>query len=185
MFIILAILLSFVALLAVAYPVIAATRTAQPSAVSAAESLDELLAQRDASFQALRELNFDHSVGKITDEDFVAFEAHLKQTAANSLRALDQWEAGADDELERTLEEAVRARREALAAGGFACPSCGRPAAATDQFCAACGASLAPVPAPSAPPGVCPNCGRPLDPGDRFCAGCGQQVTAAVGAPAR
>ncbi len=184
MFIILAILLSFVALLAVAYPIIAAARTAQPSAVSgqkygpfyAQESLDELMAQRDAALQALRELNFDHNVGKITDEDFAIFEANLKHTAADSLRALDQWEAEADDELDRTVEQAVQARRSALAAGGRACPSCGRAAAADDQFCAACGASLAAAPKPSLPQDACPNCGRPFDPGDRFCAGCGQAL---------
>lgn len=53
------------------------------------ERLAELLAQRDSAFQALRELSFDHRVGKITDEDFVAFEVGLKQNAAETLRVLD------------------------------------------------------------------------------------------------
>lgn len=180
MFIILAVLLSFVALLSVAYPIIAAARAPQPATASAQESLDELLAQRDAALQALRELNFDHNVGKITDEDFVAFEANLRRTAADSLRALDRWEAEADLELDRTLEQAVQARKVALAAGGRACPACGRVSAADDKFCAACGAGLAPVPEPSVPENSCSKCGRPFDPGDRFCAGCGQPLPEAV-----
>jgi hypothetical protein len=184
MFIVLAILLSAAALLAVAYPILARTRAAEPPASTAQEQLDELLGQRDAVLQALRELAFDRNVGKITAEDFTAFEAHLKRTAVDSLRALDQWEAEADDELDLALERMVRARKSALATGERACPSCGRPAAPEDKFCAACGALVpATVELPSTGPG-CPNCGQPYEPGARFCAGCGQarpeaaQVTA-------
>ena len=80
LFIVLAVLLSAAALLAVAYPMLARARAATPAAGAAQETLDELLGQRDATLQALRELNFDHNLGKIGDEDFVAFEANLKQT---------------------------------------------------------------------------------------------------------
>jgi hypothetical protein len=167
LFTLFAVLLSAAALLAVAYPVLARTRTAAPSAVSASEKLAELLAQRDAAFAALRDLNFDHRVGKITDEDFVAFEAHLKGVAADALAALDEWEAAAD----RALGEVVTAQasQPRAQAGGRACPECGQWAEAEDKFCAACGAAL-----PAAR--VCGKCGRSFLAGDRFCAGCGQPV---------
>jgi predicted nucleic acid-binding Zn ribbon protein len=152
------------------------------------ERLDELLAQRAAAFQALRELNFDHKVGKITDEDFVAFEANLKQHAANTLRALDAWEAQADDDLDLEMEAEIEARRAALADrtnghdAGAPCPVCGKPAAVDDRFCAGCGADLtaahvvAPAPAPDAL--ACPACGVAYHPGDRFCGSCGQPLAA-------
>lgn len=174
MFIVLAILLSAVALFAVAYPIVLRAGSTQPAAASAQEALEELLAQREAAFQALRELNFDRQVGKITDEDFIAFEANLKLHAADVLRALDRWEAEADAGLDDALEQAVRARRAALRSGS-ACPACGRPVAADDKFCPACGAALT-APLPAASP-ACPRCGRPAEPGDRFCAGCGQALT--------
>lgn len=169
MFIVLAILLSAIALFAVAYPIILRSSTARPAAVSAQETLDELLAQREAAFQALRELNFDHRVGKITDEDFVAFEAHLKQVAADALRALDAWETEADDKVERAIERAIRARRTAP---GHACPTCGQPGKPEDKFCASCGAAFI---VQAAPPtnSACPACGLPYQQGDRFCAKCG------------
>lgn len=177
MFIVLAILLSAVALFAVAYPIVLRSGSAQPAIASARETLEELLAQREAAFQALRELAFDHQVGKITDEDFVAFEANLKLHAADVLRALDRWEAEADADLDDALEQAVRARRAALRESqddSVACPACGSPAAADDKFCPACGATLT-APQPAASP-ACPRCGRPAEPGDRFCAGCGQAL---------
>jgi len=48
---------------------------------------------------------------------------------------------------------------------GQKCPKCGRIAAATDQFCRACGGPIAPA--------ICSNCGAPLLAGDRFCGKCG------------
>lgn len=153
------------------------------------ERLDELLAQRDAAFQALRELNFDYRVGKISDEDFVAFEANLKRHAANTLRALDEWEAEADDELDVAMEAEIKARRQALsgrangrdAEAGGPCPQCGSVTAAADRFCSSCGADLtaarAPVVDATAAP-ACPSCGKVYEPGDRFCGGCGQPLAA-------
>jgi cytochrome c-type biogenesis protein CcmF len=158
-------------------PAAAEARARVPAGIrSAAQAaLDELLAQREAAFQALRDLRFDHQVGKITDEDFVVFEAHLKQSAARALQALDEWEAGAGRGLERAWEAAIAARRAALAGSSRLCPACGRPAAAEDRFCGRCGAPLAG--APAAPvPRACPHCGKPLEAGDRFCSGCGQAV---------
>jgi hypothetical protein len=176
MFVALALLLSLAALLAVAYPVLVSVRRTEPAAGSAGEVLEELLAQRDAAFQALRDLNFDHQVGKITDEDFVTFEAHLRQAAADALRALDIWEAQADEDL--ALDGAVAARRAAFATPGHPCPACGRPTAAGDQFCTGCGQPLPEVqtlpPAPQR--AICPHCSRPFEPGDRFCSGCGQTL---------
>jgi len=178
MFIILAILITAAALLAVAYPILSKGGTAKP-ATSAQESLDELLAQRDAAMQALRELNFDHRMGKISDEDYVTFEAGLKHSAAESLRALDEWEAQTQDDLDQALDREIAARKSQLVSGARACPSCGRPAGDEDKFCAICGTALAAAPEPVVltPAGiVCAKCGRPADSGDRFCAGCGQAL---------
>jgi hypothetical protein len=176
MFIILAILLTAGALLAVAYPILSKGSAAKP-ATSAQESLDELLGQRDAAMQALRELNFDHRMGKISDEDFLIFEAGLKHNAADTLRALDEWEAQTQDDLDQALDREVAARKSQLVSGGRTCPSCGRPAGDEDRFCAICGTALAAAPEPDAMASegvVCSKCGRPAAPEDRFCGGCGQ-----------
>ena len=200
MFIILSFLLAITALLVVAYPILNRSgglgrqpRRGQPPGASAEERLGELLAQRDAAFQALRDLHFDHQVGKITDEDLVGFEAHLKEVAADALRRLDDWEAAVDRSLgpaaapsrqpirspngqsDSTLEAEIAARRAALAAGR-ACPSCGRLATAADQFCGACGAALAAVKPPTPTAAICPKCSRPFQKEDRFCGGCGAQL---------
>jgi hypothetical protein len=187
MLILFAALMTIAALAAIAYPLfrrpeVAATEEgaramtaigAQPNQ----EQLEELVAQRDAAVQALRELSFDRQVGKITDADFGVFETNLKLAAAGAFRALDQWEADADRRLGPgfSQELAVRTRGiQGVAAG----PQCGHAATPGDRFCAACGATLVlPVaPAPVSAPTRCPSCGQAAAPGDRFCAGCGKPL---------
>ncbi len=198
-FILLAAALIAVAFYLVALPLLQHARRssdALPEYSTEQERLDELLARREAAFQALRELSFDHKVGKITDEDFVAFEAGLKQHAADTLRALDKWEAEADDDLDLAMEAEIQARRQSLAprgnghaaaseATGAPCPTCGNPIAASDRFCASCGTDLTAArvaaPAPASGP-QCAACGQPTQPGDRFCGNCGQPLAAPASA---
>jgi hypothetical protein len=49
----------------------------------------ELLEERDRSLAALKELEFEHRTGTITDEDYRALLGPLRREAAAALRALD------------------------------------------------------------------------------------------------
>ncbi|HWQ83818.1 MAG TPA: hypothetical protein VN363_04580, partial [Anaerolineales bacterium] len=55
--------------------------------------LSGLLAERDRILNALQELEFDHVLGKIPDEDYPAQRAWLVQQGADVLRRLDQIQA--------------------------------------------------------------------------------------------
>lgn len=194
-FVVLAAILIAGAFYLVALPILQHARrvSAPPSFSLEQERLDDLIADRDAAFQALRELNFDHRVGKITDDDFIAFEAHLKRNAAECLRALDEWERESDGTFDGVLEQAIHVRKQTLVhaemAGridqgdGRACPKCGNPAASEDRFCAGCGAQLSDaLPRQATAALECPACGHPHLAGDKFCPGCGQmlEVTASA-----
>ncbi len=162
---------------------------APAASVSAQETLAELLAQRDAAFQAIRELRFDHEVGKITGEDLAAFEPGLRQRAADSLQRLDVWETEVDQELARHAvsvygPSGVAAARRGAGQGvdrARSCPVCGQPAGPADAFCTACGSQVAPgnlEPPAARPAPVCPRCGKAVAPDDRFCPRCGQLLAA-------
>ena len=60
----------------------------------AEEARLELVEERDRALAALRELEFDHRTGKITEEDYRREIGPLRQSAAAALRALDD---GAED----------------------------------------------------------------------------------------
>jgi predicted RNA-binding Zn-ribbon protein involved in translation (DUF1610 family) len=145
------------------------------------------MARREAAFQAIRDLNFDRQVGKVTEEDFAVFEAHLKQAAAEALRALDEWEIAANRSLDRMLETGAAAQRAESFRVAFRsgtgesrrCPACGRPAVPEDKFCATCGLVLPTAAGPASL--ACPHCGKPFAAGDRFCTGCGRPLPGIAG----
>jgi hypothetical protein len=45
--------------------------------------------ERDRALAALKELEFDHRTGKVSDEDYRALVGPLRRRAAEALRALD------------------------------------------------------------------------------------------------
>src|SRR5215217_1957653 len=54
----------------------------------------ELLERRDRALAALKELEFDHRSGKISDEDYRSLVGALRRQAAEALRALEPRAAG-------------------------------------------------------------------------------------------
>jgi hypothetical protein len=52
----------------------------------------ELAEEKDRALSALKELEFDHRTGKITDEDYRRELGPLRQAAAAALKALDAQE---------------------------------------------------------------------------------------------
>ena len=92
MALVLAAILAVACVVAVALPFI---REPEPESDSLHE-LDEderrrleLLEARDRSLAALKELEFDHRTGTISDEDYRALVGPLRREAATALRALD------------------------------------------------------------------------------------------------
>ena len=56
-----------------------------------------LAEERDRALAALKELEFDHRTGKISDEDYRAQVGPLRRQAAHALRALEHGEQTEDD----------------------------------------------------------------------------------------
>jgi hypothetical protein len=67
----------------------------------------ELAEERDRALAALKELEFDHRTGKVSDEDYRALVGPLRRRAAEALRALEP----RSRETEAEAEARVHARR--------------------------------------------------------------------------
>ena len=67
-----------------------------------------LAEQRDRALDALRELEFDHRTGKVSDEDYRAQVGPLRRRAAEALRALEVREEGQHDHAVPASESPVR-----------------------------------------------------------------------------
>ena len=124
--------------------------------------VSSLLAEYDKVLVSIKELDFDHSLGKIPEEEYLVQRSVLFQRGADVLRRLDEIqgaqpapaevrsesEAGArkfdsnplsDDELEDLLAKRRLVRKEK--AVGF-CPKCGKPILQSDRFCPSCGQAI-------------------------------------------
>jgi len=64
----------------------------------------ELLEERDRALAALKELEFDHRTGTVSDEDYRRLVTPLRQDAARALQALER-EQGAVEETTRSEQD--------------------------------------------------------------------------------
>ena len=80
-------LLAVVAVVFVARPLL---REGPDEALEAPEPRHlELAEERDRALAALKELEFDHRTGKVSDEDYRSMVGELRRAAADALRAVD------------------------------------------------------------------------------------------------
>lgn len=127
-------------------------------AAAAEDPLDELEDRRDSIYLAIRELQFDYQVGKVSDVDYQAFDSQLKAQAVAVLKEIDALEmAEADPDLDARIEAEIAALRhvnghdpahqgQPQPAGAVAtafCPQCGTGVQVGDRFCGKCGAAVA------------------------------------------
>jgi rubrerythrin len=141
-----------------------------------------LLAERDRVITALEELDFDHSMGKIPEEDYPAQRALLLQYGADILRKLDEYvmsgkgqedERVAEETTEARLEATLLARRESRPAPAVAFAANGVQEADDDIEVLIASRRRA---RNGKSAGFCPQCGGPLQKSDRFCPKCGATV---------
>ncbi|MBI2955575.1 MAG: zinc ribbon domain-containing protein [Chloroflexi bacterium] len=128
---------------------------------------DELSSQKEATYGAISELDFDHAMGNLSDQDYNELRERYKLKALALMKLIDEAEKANPpaQSPEPRLDDA-RQTREGGATRTF-CSGCGAKAGPDDRFCARCGKPLV---------SGCPSCGAAYDPGDTFCAGCGQRL---------
>lgn len=94
--------------------------------------------------RSIKELEFDHAMGKVSDQDFADMSLRLRTRAAGLLRQLDAGAAYAS-QIERELARRLAAMgvpaRTEPASARF-CSNCGAVLPANAKFCAQCGHRL-------------------------------------------
>lgn len=127
-------------------------------------ALGALESRKRAALQALRDLEFERSIGRIGEEDHRALEARYRAEARDAMKAIDEgigpWRARAA----AMLAEAEGAAPDADA----------KTETATSEA-----ATAAPADAGSA--GVCPKCETSNDDDAVFCKRCGHRMKEEVG----
>lgn len=140
--------------------------------------LENLVVQRDATYAAIKDLEFDYAMGKLSEADYKSMRAKSETKAVAILQELDglkpaRGKNGHGSVREDLIERQVRRLRRGTApARTVKCPKCGSLYSPDDAFCAKCGTSLRGV--------RCPTCGTRAALGDKFCAHCGARIATPV-----
>ncbi len=117
------------------------------------EDRSKVLGQRKEDvYAAIKDMDFDFEMGKISEEDYQELKSQYKARALEILKELDGVERG--DGLEGAIEREVQQfrgkkrpkeeKKERKGAGeqiNF-CPQCGSKIAPSDSFCRGCGREL-------------------------------------------
>ena len=158
------------AVAAVTYPILWPKADRSGGPLIPAGPLEDLLSQRDATYAGIRELEFEHELGNLSQDDYQVLRDEYRRKAAGLLKEIEETSLAAPDTAaspDAELQTAVnrlRERRGESSAPLSRCPLCRERVAAGDNHCVNCGAALA---------RFCSGCGEAREPGDRFCRFCG------------
>ena len=113
--------------------------------------LKELKNKKDGAYAAIRELEFDLSMGKLTEEDFQILKRQYTLEAVAYMKEMDKLElspatfskrVNTAPEEENELEALAIRNRKPAKRKHIYCTSCGAKAAVESRFCSACGSNL-------------------------------------------
>lgn len=130
-----------------------------------AEKAKELGSRKDSLLTAIKDIEFDYGLGKLSREDFEELHGKYRAEAAGLLKEIDSLGAGGSadggyDDLEKEIraerskfafsyddeefeKEILRAREVSWNdSPARYCPKCGSGCGAEDLFCSKCGAKL-------------------------------------------
>lgn len=154
-----AILIAILALVAVSIamrPLFDLNSRPASAAATIDPNLENLLSAREATYSAIKDLETDHAMGKLSDVDYTNLRGKYEAKALSILQQLD------------AAQPTLRPVAQAAAPHGT-CVKCGAPLGQGAKFCRSCGASLGQS---------CPSCGSPMGADAKFCRHCGTPVAA-------
>ena len=103
----------------------------------------KLAERKEQVYTTLKELEFDHVLGKLPEEDFQRLRQELEAEALHLITQLDQMDGRVESRaVQDRIEEDVRALRHREPATRTQCSSCGASRRAEDRFCSQCGATF-------------------------------------------
>lgn len=169
---VIALLISSVAILAVAWPLLKKGPT--PVLVED-DRLVELLHRKDQVMTSIKDLEFDYRVGKLSEEDYQLYDQRLRRQAVGLLQQIEKVAPEAA-RLDASLEEAILRQRKVAPAAESAAPMS---IATSQSSTAAMAANTQHAAATVQPNGnvrFCTNCGNQIAPHHKFCSNCGAAV---------
>lgn len=126
-----------------AFAPLAGSEDTSGSDVLAGRTRAALEREKTLALRTIKELEFDHSMGKLSEKDFTEMSARLRMRAARLMRQLDQGTASYKDQIEKELARRTGSTvPAAVPAATRACAACGTINDTDAKFCKGCGGKL-------------------------------------------
>lgn len=156
-------LAAIISLLAIYFAVSPLLKPGRATLVLDDDKFTELLGRKDATLQAIKDMEFDYRVGKMSQEDFQRLDQRLRRQAIGLLQQLEKM-APATATLDEQLETIIAQFRKTITA---ATPAVSAPLSSDmpDESTATVQATR-----------FCVHCGKPMGAEHKFCAHCGTPV---------
>lgn len=161
---VIALLISGVAILAVAWPLL---KKGPTSVLVEDDRLVELLHRKDQVMISIKDLEFDYQVGKLSEEDYQLYDQRLRRQAVGLLQQIEKVAPEAA-RLDASLEDAILRQRK-VAATATQSPAAAMVANTPHSAAVA-------VQSNGSDMRFCTNCGNQIASHHKFCANCGAAV---------
>ena len=164
-------MLMLAAIAVVAWPLLNSAKAPAAADGELSPELEELAGHRDTAYRAIKELEFEHQLGNLSQKDYQTLRGRYRSEAAGILRQLErarrpEKETGAAS-AGSPAQRRPKAAPPPAPATARTCQACGKPSPAGNRFCWNCGAALE---------RICPACQAPRPSSDVFCGACGTQL---------
>ena len=135
----------------VGYPLLRPRKFDSPAEPGSEDSLRDLNTKKEEIYSAIKEMEFDHKMGKLSEEDYLNLREKYRAKAIGSLKGMDElkrkkgFSRDIEDEIEKEVLAIRRDGRKGRPKRGEAvfCTQCGRRRSPGDRFCSSCGTKLA------------------------------------------
>ena len=102
---------------------------------------DDLAREKTLVLRSLKDLDFDHAMGKLSDRDFAEMSARLRARAVRIMKELDE-RPDYRGRIEREVETRLHQAAETAETAAPRCASCGTANDGDATFCKKCGQRL-------------------------------------------
>lgn len=117
------------------------------------QQIERLVARKSVLMQSLRDIEFDHETGKLSDQDYERLKKKYERRAVRVMRDLNdlRGDADRDEEIDSALEGRLQGRAERPTepaadrhddSAEIDCPECGKALEPEARFCSQCGTPL-------------------------------------------
>jgi hypothetical protein len=138
-----------------------AAQAREPAAGSTSE-LEQLKEQKERLLTTLKDLEFEHNAGKLSDADYERVRADDMAQVANIMIRMDQLTG-------KKVASKAPTKTEAPADTTLTCSACQQGNPPEAKFCLSCGSRFETSV-------ECPKCGKTLPAQAKFCIDCGAKI---------